>query len=144
MTPTHEKKAALVMAATKGSSPLPHTVLATPRNENGGKTAMRWAPGTEVPSTNAGSGKTLASSPSRTTAIAKRTRTETRRTAAAGSTAIQKPAIAKTTKKLNALAESTAMACPAAKRKRSAKEPWLPTTATGTSTMEAALTTKVN
>ena len=54
-----------------------------------------------------GTVKTLASSPNRTTAIAKRPNSETRRNAETGGTAMKQPARAKTAKKLKALAART-------------------------------------
>src|SRR5260370_10130318 len=57
--------------------------------------------------------------------------------------AINKPANAKTAKKLNALAVKTAMAWPRVKRIHTAKEFCEPTTAMGNKTRDAALTTIV-
>src|SRR6266404_9499444 len=143
MADASAESAALLMLAAKESVPLSQTVRARPKKETGGSKAILCAVATGSFVRRYGTVKLLAISPRRSTASRKRAACEMRRKSAAGITAINSPATAKTAKKLKALAVHTATAWPRVNRIHMAKEFCDPTTAIGNNTNDAAFTTTV-
>src|SRR5882762_7661455 len=137
------ESAASLMLVAKGSPPLSHTVRARAKKDRGGSAAILCAMGKGSFVSKYGTVKLLAISVRRTTASTKRAACEMRRKSAAGTSAINSPAAAKTAKKLKTLAVKTATAWPSVNRIHMAKEFCEPTTAMGNSTSEAAFTTTV-
>src|SRR6266850_3345006 len=108
--------AALLMLAAKESFPLSQTVRARPKKETGGRTAILSAVAAGSFVSRYGTVKLLAMSVRRSIATTKRATCEMRRKSAAGVSAINIPATAKTAKKLKALAVKTATAWPRVNR----------------------------
>src|SRR6266566_8964991 len=102
--------AALAMRALKLSLAPTQAVRAIPKNETGGKTAMRSAFVTERRPSRSGTVRLVARRSNRITTETKRIDSETLRKAEGGRRAVSSPASAKTAKKLKTLAAKTAAA----------------------------------